>query len=129
MKPLTPKQQAFADAMLCGAEQSAAYRLAFDTHGSPTTVAKNASRLRQQPNVAAYIASEQAKLAKKRILTRERSLEVLTGIAERKSARDSDKIHAIKTAAEMQGYNQPTKIEVKVEGSLLWQIRQKNTSK
>lgn len=124
MKPLTPKQQAFADAVLQGEGNSEAYRKAYAANGNAAGVARRAYEVRHHLAVAAYIAKAQAQLEATRVMDRKESLLALSAIVRRKAARDSDRIHAIRTSAEMQGFFKPTKVEVKLEGSLLWRIRQ-----
>ena len=53
---LTAKQEAFAQAVVSGMNQSAAYRHAYDPVGSsPSTIAENASHLASDTNVAPRI--------------------------------------------------------------------------
>lgn len=82
-----------------------------------------AQRTLNYPHVQAYLISERKKISKAQILTRERSLQILRDIAETNAANKRDKIAAIAQSSRMQGHDAPQKVEVKVEGSLLFRIR------
>lgn len=52
-KSLTPKQQQFAKNLAMGDQPSAAYKKAFNRQGKVATIANDAYKLRQRPNVVA----------------------------------------------------------------------------
>jgi len=104
---LTPKQLAFADAVIGGKDQTTAYRLAYRCPNfSPTNLRVEASRTAALPHVTAYISAAREKLAAKGLLTRERTLEVLCVIADGRDnqASTGDRIRALRLSAEIQGF-------------------------
>jgi len=124
VKALTPRQKAFADAILDGKQPSEAYRVAkYSTNTNRNVIAVAANRILNNSAVQAYLSAEKKKIARSQILTRERSLQILGNIAEAGSATKRDKIAAIAQSSRMQGYDAPQKVEMKVEGSLLFRIR------
>ena len=52
---LTPKQEAFARVYVAAGNASEAYRRAYDTHGSPESIAREAHALINHPKVASRI--------------------------------------------------------------------------
>lgn len=123
---LTAKQLAFAKGILSGKTGSDAYRSAYATKGTNnSTIARNAHELSSHPEIIAYIAQERAKLDGEDLLTRKEAVAILAKIAKGKDrgASHRDKIAAVTQASKMLGYDAPTKTEVKLEGSLLHQIR------
>lgn len=124
LQSLTPKQVRFAQAIVSGKNPGQAYREAYATKAPfrSRALEVEASRTARKPHIAAYIAQLQAKLERKAILSRQRSLEILTVIAEEEK-QPQPRIAAITQASRMQGYDAPARVEMKVEGSLLWQIR------
>lgn len=91
--------------------------------GSPAYVAKRALIWSTNPKVKAAISAGKAELRRLQILTREESLSILAKIARSPKATNRDRCAALERAARMCGYDQPTRVEMKVEGSLLHQIR------
>jgi len=123
---MTAKQQAFANGILAGKTGSDAYRSAYGTKSSNNaTIARQAHLLSNHPEIVAYIAKEQAKTADENLLTRKEAVGILAKIAKGKdrTASSRDKIAAVAQVSRMLGYDSPTKVEVKVEGSLLHKIR------
>ncbi len=125
---LTPKQQAFADAILKGLQPSAAYRSAGYADASVAVVSVRAQEYLKKPNVRRYLSDQRRKLEEKSILSKQAILEKLSEIACDKEATNTDKIRAMERFAKMLGYDAPQKIEAKVEGSLLYRIRKGKTS-
>jgi len=123
VRPLSAKQIAFADFILKGSTGSDAYRGAYNTRGSTRAVARKAVDLVAHKGVRVYMATERAKQDKAKMLDRAKSLELLAGIAQSPKATNRDKISAIERTAKMCGYDAPEKMELKVEGSLLYRIR------
>lgn len=115
---LTGKQEAFAQAVASGLTQAEAYRTCYDV--SPDTLDKTvwegASRVANDSNVSARIASLKDEIAAKALWTREDSVRMLKEIAEDVAARHGDKTGAVKVLNEMHGYNAPK--EINVNGSL-----------
>ena len=76
---LTPKQEAFAQAIVTGVNQSDAYRAAFSVGAKtkPETVNQAASRLMADSNVAARVEELRAPVAKKAQITLESHLDDL----------------------------------------------------
>jgi phage terminase small subunit len=128
VRAISPRQKAFADAILAGKQPSEAYRASgYGCKSNNRVIAVRAQRVLKYPGVIEYMAAERKRLARAQILTRERSLQILANIAEAGSATKRDKIAAIAQSSRMQGYDAPQKVEMKVEGSLLFRIR--NTPK
>lgn len=115
-KALTPKQEAFAQAVADGNTQADAYRKAFDV--GPTTkaatVQKRASELMNIGVVSGRVAELKKQLSDKAIWTREDSLRELAKIATGgdKAAKVSDRVNAIKTLNTMQGFDSPSRVYV-----------------
>jgi hypothetical protein len=76
---LTPKQEAFAQAVAAGKNQSDAYRAAFNVGAKtkPETVNQAASRIMADSNVTARVAELREPVAKKAQITLERHLDDL----------------------------------------------------
>jgi hypothetical protein len=121
---ITAKQVAFAEGILAGNTGSESYRRAYNTKGSNRAVARKAVALMAHSGVAGYISEMRAKLEKPSILDKQKSLELLTDIAtSKKGTTTRDRIAAVKQISRMQGFDAPTQIEAKIQGSLLDQIR------
>lgn len=131
---MTGKQRLFADHVISGKSQAAAYRLAYPGSGlwKVESVKVEASRVASKPHVKAYIeeAIKEAKAAA--TLTREDLLLAMGKIVKRvgkdANAPATAVVAATQQASRMLGCDAPTKIEMKVEGSLLYRIR-KNSAK
>ena len=76
---LTPKQEAFAQAIVTGVSQSDAYRLAYKVgpKTKPESVNQNASRIMADVNVASRVAELREQVAKKAQITLESHLDDL----------------------------------------------------
>ena len=112
--PLTSKQEAFAQAVVTGMNQSDAYRAAYKVRPGtkPESVNQNASRIMADVNVASRVGALQAELANKSLWTREQSVAVLSGVVDSGDAKHSDRISAVTVLNRMQGFDAPTKHEV-----------------
>lgn len=111
---LTAKQEAFAQAVASGKNQSDAYRSAFSVKPTtkPETVQANASRLMANSMVSARVAELKEALAKKALWTREMSVKVLAKIAVSQEEGSSAKVSAVKELNLMHGYNAPVEMNV-----------------
>lgn len=112
MRALTPKERVFADAILDGKGPSEAYRIAYDTKASGKVVSVNGAKVQKRPHVSKYIAEERLRARNRRFLTREKKRGILAEIAEKKTAKNSDKIKAIEVDNRMTGDDAPQKVEV-----------------
>lgn len=121
---ITAKQIAFAEGILAGNTGSESYRRAYNTRASTKLVSIKASRLLANPTVARWLSEMRAKLEKPTILNKQQALELLTEIiSTSKGITTRDRIAAMKQLSRMQGFDAPTQIEAKIQGSLLDQIR------
>lgn len=77
-------------------------------------IANEAYRLRQQ-SINSILLEQSTELQKQRlkkaILTKEESLSILSELA-KNASKETDKINAVKTLADLQGWKAPTKTEV-----------------
>lgn len=114
IKPLTSKQEAFAQAFVTGMNQSDAYRAAYKVRPGtkPECVNVAASKLMADANVALRVKDLQSALANKSLWTREQSVAVLSGVVDARDAKHSDRISAVTVLNRMQGFDAPTKYEV-----------------
>jgi phage terminase small subunit len=125
---MTPKQLAFAKGLLRGMTGSDAYRAAYpDSKADSGVIARKAYVLSNHKEIMAYVAKEKAKLNEEEILTKRDMLQALGKIVHRrgKDARASsrDVTAAVAQASRMLGCDAPSRVEVKLEGSLLHRIR------
>jgi len=113
-KPLTPKQERFAQVVASGKSQAEAYRTAYDV--SPDTPDKSihevASRIASDIKVKSRILELKQELASKILWTKEQSVKILAKIAEEQAEMTKDKIAAIKELNAMHGHNAPTKVDL-----------------
>lgn len=110
---LTAKQEAFAQAIAGGMNQSDAYRSAYNAGKmKPASINQLASKLASDIKVSSRVMELQAELANKSLWTREQSIAVLAGVVKAGDAKHSDKIGAVKVLNEMQGFNAPLKLDV-----------------
>lgn len=118
---LTAKQEAFAQAVSGGMNQSDAYRSAYDASKTkPDVVSVKASQLMADGKVAVRVAELQAALADKQLWTRIDSVTELADIARGAESKAAEKIAAIKELNLMHGFNAPTKVEI--AGNLIHRI-------
>jgi hypothetical protein len=116
---LTAKQEAFAQAIAGGLNQSDAYRSAYSiSKATPASVNQLASKLAADVKVSSRVKELQAELANKSLWTREQSVAVLSAVVGDMEARHGDKISAVKVLNDMQGFNAPTKMEVAAKVSI-----------
>lgn len=127
VKTLTAKERAFAQGILDGLTKTEAYRQAYPASRKwkAQMVTNEAHDTSKRPAVAAYIEEGRARLDDEHQLTRMQAVGILAKIAKGKErgATTRDKIAAVAQASKMLGYDVPTKVEVKLEGSLLHKIR------
>lgn len=112
--------------MLGGATMADAYTAAgYRACSNKQATSKNAVKLTRVPVVAAALAAGRAALAEEDLLSRREAVGILARIAKGKDKRAStrDRIAATAQASKMLGYDAPSKVEVKLEGSLLHKIR------
>lgn len=130
IKGLTAKQMTFATGVINGLTGSDAARLAGCT-GNYKQVGERAKEWMKNPRVRAYIEAEKARIAtalrEEDILTKKEMLLALGRIVKRvgrdKAASSRDVVGAIGQASKMLGCDAPSRVEVKLEGSLLHRIR------
>lgn len=116
---LTAKQEAFAQAVAGGLNQSDAYRSAYSAGKMKADVVNvKASQVAAVGKVRVRVASLREELANKSLWTREQSVAVLAGVVDDMDARHGDKISAVKVLNDMQGFNAPTKLEVAAKVSI-----------
>lgn len=110
---LTAKQEAFAQAVSGGMNQSDAYRSVYDAGNmKPDVVNVKASQVMADGKVTVRVAELKAALAAKALWTREDSVYALRNIATDSEARAAEKVSAIKELNLMHGFNAPTKLEL-----------------
>ena len=115
-KPLTPKQEAFAQAVAGGMSQSDAYRKAYNASNmSDQSVWVQASEVLANHKVSVRVAELTAQTRKnseeKALWTREMSVKVLANIAVR-GAKDSDRVRATRELNGMHGWQGVQKLEI-----------------
>ena len=116
---LTAKQEAFAQAIANGLNQSDAYRSAYSAGKMKDgSINVNASKLAADAKVALRVALLREELANKSLWTREQSVEALAAVVGDAEARHGDKISAVKVLNDMQGFNAPTKVELAARVSI-----------
>ena len=130
---MTSKQRKFADEVIAGCSYVEAYRRSYSWQGfSFAALKQEASQLAQNPKVKAYIEQAQAEARAAALLSRDDILTALGKIVKRtgkdQNAPAAAVVAASTQASRMLGCDAPTKIEMKVEGSLLHRIR-KTTAK
>jgi len=110
---LTAKQEAFAQAIADGKNQSDAYRAAYSAGNmKDNSINVNASKMAADAKVALRIKELKEALANKSLWTREQSVAVLAEVVGSMDAKHSDKISAVKVLNDMQGFNAPEKLEL-----------------
>lgn len=112
---LTKNQEAFAQGVASGLNQTEAYRSAYNTSRmKDSTVWSRASELAAHRKVAARIAQLKAELASKQLWTREMSVKAL--MQAYKVAQDNKQASAMTLAVKelnaMHGHNEPIPIDV-----------------
>jgi hypothetical protein len=115
---LTPKQEAFAQAIADGKTQSDAYRSAFDVSPTtkPETIHKRASELMSDGEVTGRVAELKKTLSAKALWTREMSVKAL--VESYRVAKDRKNSNgmtgAVKELNAMHGYNEPQQIDLNI---------------
>ena len=110
-KPLTPKQEAFAQAIADGMTQANAYRTAYDaSRMKDATIYSKASILMEDGKVRARLDELRSKLTTKALWTREMSVKALVGAYKEGNA--SAKVAAVKELNAMHGFNAPGQLEI-----------------
>lgn len=110
---LTPKQEAFAQAIADGLNQAEAYRSAYrvSPRAKPETVYKRASELMADGKVAGRVLALRELLADCALWERKQSVRVLRDIATG-DAPASARIQAVRELNLMHGYHQPERLQV-----------------
>lgn len=109
---LTPKQEAFCQAIASGMSQADAYRTCYDV-GVDTlneTVWEEASRIANDRKVSTRLNFLKDEIAAKHLWTREDSVRTLKSVIEGND-KGNEITGAVKVLNEMHGYNAPVKIE------------------
>ena len=118
---LTAKQEAFAQAVAGGMNQSDAYRSAYNAGKMKAeTVQQVASRMMADRKVSARVESLKAALESKGLWTREKSVKALASIADGGEAKATEIVAAIKELNLMHGFNAPSKVEI--SGAMIHRI-------
>ncbi len=128
LRELTPKQRAFADALLEGLASSKAYRRAYPAKGSPKLVSVKAAEVKRHPAVQAYMREQQSKLDRAKGLTRTRKRQFLYEVVMNPDSSTADKLRAIELDNRMTGDNIPEKVEAFGLSDLLTMMRQRSTN-
>jgi len=122
-KPLTPKQEKFAQLVADGRTQADAYRIAYNCTKINESQIVNASKLMSNANISQRVRELKEKLSNKSLWTREESVQVLKEVIE--EGRAGDKTSAVKELNLMHGYNAPIKHElsgsVQVVHRVVWE--------
>lgn len=114
-KKLTPQQLRFADYLVEGMNPKEAYGKAYPNQSlSPNALAVEASRLKANPKVVAYVDDCLAERRNEALLTRDQKRQILGGIAKKKSAPEAARIAAIKVDNDMTGDNAPIRIQEEI---------------
>lgn len=109
---LTPKQEAFAQAVASGMTQADAYRSAYVTNGmKPETIQNSAYKLMQDGDITARIEELRAEVAQLHLWTREDSIRALKSVIAEPD-KVSDITAAVKELNAMHGFNAPIKQEI-----------------
>lgn len=108
---LTPKQEAFCQAVADGCSQAEAYRMAYDAEKmQDATVWAAASALAASHNVSIRIDELKEELASKRLWTRTDSVQKLIAAFDI-CEKPLEIVGIVKTLNEMHGYNAPIKTD------------------
>ncbi len=124
LRQLTPKQHAFADALLDGVSPSNAYRRAYQANGSPRVVSVKAAEVKKHAAVQEYVRHQQDKLDRTIGLTREHKRQLLYQIVMDPDSSPADKIKAIQLDNRMTGDDRSEKAESFGMGDLMALVRQ-----
>jgi phage terminase small subunit len=119
MAKLTPKQEAFCQAICDGMNQSDAYRHAYNAANmKPETVNKKAYELINDGHVTARIQELRGKLESKQMWTREQSINKAVEAIEMasKNGKPLEILKGVEVLNKMHGYDAPIKHDVKSTG-------------
>lgn len=112
---LTSKQEAFAQALADGLNQSDAYRKAYDANNmKPETVQNSAYKVLKNDEVTARVKELKDTIVSKQLWTREDSVRTLKSVID-DAERLGDKVSAVKELNAMHGFNAPTKSELTID--------------
>jgi hypothetical protein len=117
-KPLTAKQEAFAQAVADGMAKSDAYRLAYNAGNmSNEVITVKANEVANNGKVAVAIASKKAKLEAKELWRREDSVLFYREMV-RSEEKAADRIKACERLDKMHGFEAPQQVEFKGMGEI-----------
>jgi phage terminase small subunit len=109
---LTPKQEAFAQAVASGMTQADAYRSAYNADKmKPETIQNSAYKLMQDGDITARIEELREEVAQLHLWTREDSIRALKSVIAEPD-KVSDITAAVKELNAMHGFNAPIKQEI-----------------
>jgi len=109
---LTAKQEKFCQSIADGMNQTEAYKSAYSCkHMSEKALWVEAGRIADNPKVSLRISELKAQIAKKRLWTRELSVNILGSIATNRGAKDGDRIAAVKELNNMHGFSTALDLE------------------
>ena len=112
---LTSKQEAFAQAIADGMNQSDAYRKAYNAGSMKyQTINSKSCILLKDGKVMARVDQLRKKIESRQLWTREDSIKTLKSVVE-ESERSGDKVSAVKELNAMHGFNAPTKTEMTID--------------
>lgn len=116
MTKLTPKREAFCQAIADGMTQADAYRSAYSA-GKMTdkTIWKRASELMDDGEVTGRVSELKSALEAKQLWTREESVKTLAGIAKDNDAKQADQINAVKALNTMHGFDAPKQFDMSIK--------------
>lgn len=118
MKPLTPKQEKFAQCVSSGMTQADAYRKSFNvkTTTKPETVISNSSQLMANTHIAQRVSDLREQLSNKALWTREESVQALKNVLV--DGKGTEVVSAVKELNSMHGYNAPIKIDADIKATV-----------
>lgn len=123
MKPLTPKQEAFAQYVADGLTQTEAYRRAYNWKGCKRRVGTKSSLVKATPAVLARIEELRKENAAVQGLSRAEKRRILAQQARDRDLAPEHRRQAIQVDNLMTGDNKPVKVEGEITlGSILLEI-------
>jgi len=120
VKELTPKQEAFAQAVASGLTQSDAYRKAYTVRpdSKPESVTVKASQMMATDNIRQRVMELREQLSEKALWSREESVKTLLNVINDPDKK-TDVIAAVKELNAMHGFNAPQVVDHKsTDGSM-----------